>query len=145
MRCINLTSLCYTECYTEWSKSEREKQTLYINTYIWNLSWERERAEGERADRGLDGWMASPTQRTWIWTNSRRFWRIGEPGLLQSGEGEGEVTKSRHDVVTQQEQPWNFTKMVPMNLFARQQQRCRRTEQTWGHSRRRRGWDPLRS
>ena len=23
--------------YTEWSKSEREKQILYINTYIWNL------------------------------------------------------------------------------------------------------------
>ena len=24
-------------CYTEWNKSEREKQVLYINTYIWNL------------------------------------------------------------------------------------------------------------
>ena len=23
--------------YIEWSKSEREKQILYINTYIWNL------------------------------------------------------------------------------------------------------------
>ena len=23
--------------YTEWSKSEREKQILYINKYIWNL------------------------------------------------------------------------------------------------------------
>ena len=23
--------------YTEWSQSEREKQILYINTYIWNL------------------------------------------------------------------------------------------------------------
>ena len=23
--------------YTEWSKSEREKQISYINTYIWNL------------------------------------------------------------------------------------------------------------
>ena len=23
--------------YTEWSKLEREKQILYINTYIWNL------------------------------------------------------------------------------------------------------------
>ena len=25
--------------YTEWSKSERERQRLYINTYIWNLEW----------------------------------------------------------------------------------------------------------
>ena len=24
-------------CYTKWSKSEREKQILYINTYRWNL------------------------------------------------------------------------------------------------------------
>ena len=23
--------------YTEWCKSERERQILYINTYIWNL------------------------------------------------------------------------------------------------------------
>ena len=23
--------------YTEWSKSEREKQLLYIYTYVWNL------------------------------------------------------------------------------------------------------------
>ena len=24
-------------CPTEWSKSERAKQILYANTYIWNL------------------------------------------------------------------------------------------------------------
>ena len=24
-------------CHAEWSKSEREKQILYANTYIWNL------------------------------------------------------------------------------------------------------------
>ena len=23
--------------YTEWNKSERERQILYINAYIWNL------------------------------------------------------------------------------------------------------------
>ena len=23
--------------YTEWSKSERERQILYINAYIWNI------------------------------------------------------------------------------------------------------------
>ena len=25
------------DCYTEWSKLEREKQILYINTSIWDL------------------------------------------------------------------------------------------------------------
>ena len=24
-------------CYTEWNKSEREKQISYINTHMWNL------------------------------------------------------------------------------------------------------------
>ena len=24
-------------CHTEWSKSERERQIPYANTYIWNL------------------------------------------------------------------------------------------------------------
>ena len=28
--------------------------------------WERLRAEGEGDDRGWDGWMASPTQWTWV-------------------------------------------------------------------------------
>ena len=31
-----------TACYTEWSKSEREKQISYINAYMWNLEkWHR--------------------------------------------------------------------------------------------------------
>ena len=30
------------DCYTEWSKSEKEKQILYINAYMWNLEkWYR--------------------------------------------------------------------------------------------------------
>ena len=29
-------------CHTQWSKSEREKQISYINTYMWNLEkWYR--------------------------------------------------------------------------------------------------------
>ena len=28
-----------------------------------------------RAGRGWDGWMASPTQWTWVWANSRRQWK----------------------------------------------------------------------
>ena len=35
--------------------------------------WERLKAgEGERGDRGWDGWMASLIQRTWVWANSGR-------------------------------------------------------------------------
>ena len=35
-------------------------------------SLERLKAGGEGDDRGWDGWMASPTQWTWVWANSRR-------------------------------------------------------------------------
>ena len=48
------------------------------------LNWERLRAGGEADDRGWDGWMASLTQWTWVWTNSGRWWRTGKPGVLQS-------------------------------------------------------------
>ena len=33
--------------------------------------------------RGWDGWMASSTQWTWIWTSSGSWWRTGKPGMLQ--------------------------------------------------------------
>ena len=35
--------------------------------------WERLRAGGEGDDRGWDGWMASPTQWTWVWVNSESW------------------------------------------------------------------------
>ena len=34
--------------------------------------------------RGWDGWMASPTQWTWVWAKSSRGWRTGKPGVVQS-------------------------------------------------------------
>ena len=45
--------------------------------------WERLRA-GEGDDRGWDGWMALPTQWTWVWINSWSWWWTGRPGMLQS-------------------------------------------------------------
>ena len=45
--------------------------------------WELLRAGGEGDDRGLDGWMASPTQWTWVWVNSRSWWWTGTPGMLR--------------------------------------------------------------
>ena len=39
--------------------------------------WERLKAGGEADDRGWDGWMASPTQWTWVWVNSGSWWWTG--------------------------------------------------------------------
>ena len=66
---------------------------LNILTLIWQLDiftliiglpwcWERLRAGGEGDDRGWDGWMASPTQWTWIWVDSGSWWWTGRPGVL---------------------------------------------------------------
>ena len=49
---------------------------------VW--CWERLKAGGQGDDRGQDGWMASLTQWTWVWTRSGRWWRTGKPGVLQS-------------------------------------------------------------
>ena len=46
--------------------------------------WERLKAGGEADDRGWDGWMASPPQRTWVWVSSGSWWWTGKPGVLQS-------------------------------------------------------------
>ena len=46
--------------------------------------WERFRAGGEGDDRGWDGWMASPTQWTWIWVSSGNWWWTWRPGVLRS-------------------------------------------------------------
>ena len=35
-------------------------------------------------NRGWDGWMASPTQGTWVWARSGSWWLTGKPGVLQS-------------------------------------------------------------
>ena len=65
----------------------------YFGHLLWRtnslektLCWKRLKAGGERDDRGWDGWMASPIQWTWVWVNSRRWWRTGKPGMLQSIE-----------------------------------------------------------
>ena len=46
----------------------------------------RGKIEGKRR-RGwqiMRSWMASLTQWTWVWANSRRWWWTGKPGMLQS-------------------------------------------------------------
>ena len=44
--------------------------------------WERLRAGGEGDDRGWDGWMASSTQWTWVWVDSRSWWWTRRLGVL---------------------------------------------------------------
>ena len=51
---------------------------------IWRpWCWERLRAGGQGGDRGWDGWMASPTQWTWVWVDSGSWWWTGRPSVLR--------------------------------------------------------------
>ena len=50
--------------------------------------WERLKADGEGDNRGWDGWMASPTQWTWVWASSGNWmdmeaWSRGFPYFFQ--------------------------------------------------------------
>ena len=56
-----------------------EELTLWKRPWCWG----RLRAGGEGDSRGWDGWMASPTQWTWVWVDSGSWWWTGRPGVLQ--------------------------------------------------------------
>ena len=58
----------------------RRRADLFEKT----LMLERLRAGGEGDNRRWDGWMASLTQWTWVWVNSRSWWCAGKSDVLQS-------------------------------------------------------------
>ena len=59
--------------------------------------WERLKAGGKGDNRGWDGWMASLTQWTWVWVDSRSWRWTGRPGVLQSMGSQ----RVRHDTTEQ--------------------------------------------
>ena len=72
-----------------WGSSQPRNRTWVsrIGGRRFNLWATREaypKVGGEEDNRWRDGWMASPTQWTWVWASSGRWWRTGEPGMLQS-------------------------------------------------------------
>ena len=73
----------------------------YFGHLIWRAdSFEKTlmlgKTGGEAADRGWDGWMASPTRWTWVWVNSGSWWWTGRPGVLLSMRSQ----RVRHDWAT---------------------------------------------
>ena len=80
--------------------------------------WERLRAGGEGDDRGWDGWMASPTQWTWVWVNSGSWWWTGRPGMLQFMGSQ----RVRHDWVN--ELNWGIDNSFQNLLNVLSTQRC---------------------
>ena len=71
--------------------------------------WERLSIGGEGDDRGWDSWMASPTQRTWVWVNSRSWWWTGRPGMLRFIR----LQRVGHDWATE----LNWRSLLPVRFY----------------------------
>ena len=74
----------------EFRRSLQQWHFTVVRTWCKELThwkrpwrWERLRAGGDGDHRGWDGWMASLTQWTWVWVDSRSWWWTGRPGVLQ--------------------------------------------------------------
>ena len=87
-----------------WSSNYSATWCKELTRWKRQRYWGRLRTKGEGGDRGWDGWMASLTQWTWVWTNSRRWYSIGKPGVLQFIESQ----RVRHTLATEQQQRFCF-------------------------------------
>ena len=69
-----------------WSWNSNTLTTWREGLTHWKSPWcwERLKAGGEGDDRGWNGWIASPTQWTWVWVSSGNEWWTGKTGVLQS-------------------------------------------------------------
>ena len=78
-----------------WSLNSSTLATWCEELILWKITWcwERLKAGGEGDNRGLDGWMASPTRWTCVWASSSSWWWTGRPGVLQSMGSQPDMTE----------------------------------------------------
>ena len=88
---LNLKLQCFG--HMMWKVDSLEKTLMLGKT-------EGRRSRGQQR---WDGWMASPTQWTWVWANSGRQRRTGKPGMLLFMGSQ----RVGHDWVTEQATTFN--------------------------------------
>ena len=71
--------------WKDWCWSSNNLAPWCKQPIHWKRPWCWERLNAGRGgdDRGWDGWVASLTQWTWVWVDSRSWWWTGKPGVLQ--------------------------------------------------------------
>ena len=73
--------------FIERSDVEAETPILWpphVKSWPWKRPWCWEGlGAGREGDRGWNGWMASPTQWTWVWVTSGSWWWTGSPDVLR--------------------------------------------------------------
>ena len=90
-----------------WGWNSNTLATSCKDLTHWKRPWclEGLGAGGEGDDRGWDVWMASLTQWTWVWVNSRSWWWTGRPGVLRFMG----LQRVRHDWETELNWIWWVT------------------------------------
>ena len=87
---IKSVNLKWNQHWIVIGKPDAESPILTLATWcekpthwrrLW--CWERLKSREEVGNRGWDVWRASMTQWTWIWASFGRWWRTGNPGMLQ--------------------------------------------------------------
>ena len=77
-----MLSVHWKEWCWNWNSSTLATRCEELTHWKRPWCWERLKAGGEGDNREWDCWMASPTQWTWFWVNSRSWWWTGRPGVL---------------------------------------------------------------
>ena len=74
----------WKDCCWSWSSNTLATWCEELTHWERPWLWERLKAGGEGDNRGWDGWMASPTQWTWVWASFGSWWWTGKTGVLHS-------------------------------------------------------------
>ena len=80
------------QCWIFFGRTDVEAENSSTLATWWEelIYWKRPefleifKAGGEGDSRGWDGWMASPTQWTWVCISSGSWWWRGKPGVLRA-------------------------------------------------------------
>ena len=93
------------EIYPEYSLEGLTLKLQYFGNVMWRAnSLGKTLMLGKIEDKRRRGWQrmrwtASPTQWTWVWANSKRWWTTEKPRMLQSMG----LQRGGHDLVTEQQ------------------------------------------
>ena len=89
-------NIYWKDWWWRWNSNTLATRCKELTHLKRSWCWGRLKSGGEGDNRGWDGWMASPTQRTWVWASFGSWWWTGKPGVLQSMGSQ----RVRHDWTT---------------------------------------------
>ena len=84
---------CWKDWYWSWSSNTLATWCEELTHRKRPWCWERLRT-GEGGDRGWDGWMASPTQWTWVWAKWRDSKGRGSLACCSPGDQKSQTKRS---------------------------------------------------